>query len=874
MSSLTFNINKEVSERENVLIIDIETPTPSNLNAGSLKKLAESPAEKEAISFLIQEEKNYQKKLKGQPPNEAALSFNRIHIRYPFTLQALKYLAATGKLYFKNKAIVCDFYSQNEYYYCVEKDQEKIKVSARLKTSLQDFEITESDFVCGGPPHFVIKGISLKLIDSDISWGEIKKALQQELKPEDILEEPNNPKAPKIIYLGVSREKLESLQDPLPVLVLKDRSGAFADLWMNYERKDLISFHDPIKKSSFKRNTESEKDLEKDLLETDFIRKEVGTSHYYCPIDKVAKSLGFLLELGWQIKDFKDQYVVLFTGTQMTMQSLQQAILIKGKIKFGDYEVDLSSIEGTFNRKERFVQLNPGRVGLFSQPWEETSLAPLFEEGEVVSEGIRLHRSRIGILSDLWETQQEINVDEQLKELRERLASFKEITMAPPSIAFQGQLRPYQQEGVNWISFLYEYGFHGILADDMGLGKTVQVLAFLSQLKLTAPVLIIVPTSLIFNWRKEIQQFLPTWKIRIHQGPDRLKSFDEIEGQQIIITSYTIQVIKNHYTQTSQAVCQLNTSFRLSLTGTPLENNLNELWSHFRFLMPDLLGEQKDFESELLAASSDFRYLQRIKKKIRPFILRRKKEDVAKDLPEKIQQIVWIEMAPPQRQLYDEYVAGVRGHLLKKIELEGASKHRMEILEAILRLRQICCHPLLVSSGHPESGKLPSSKQEVLLQDLETLLQEGKKVLVYSQFTRMLKLMARELTSRQWKFVYLDGSTPDREKIVDQFQSDSTIPIFLISLKAGGIGLNLTRADYVLIYDPWWNEAAENQAIDRAHRIGRLDTVIAKRYVTLETIEEKMMTLKSHKRSLIGEVLEDDWNNLSVTPQDLEFLLS
>lgn len=895
MSIFTFNINKEASELANALVIDIQTAGSSSLNANQLYKLAHSSAEHEAVSYLIQEEKKTHKKNTGQTPNEATHPFNRIHISYPQTFQALKYLAGTGKLFFKNRAIVCDFYSQNEYYYRLEMEKETLKLSAHIKTSLQEFNVIESDFICGGPPHFVIKGISLKFITTDVSWLEIKRALRQELKPEDLEEELDNPKAPKIIVIGDSREKWERLQDSLPILVLKDRTGAFADLWMNYGSRGSLCFHDQTKECSFKRNIESEKNWEKDLLETDFIRKEVGSSHYYCPIDKVAKSLGFLLELGWQVKDYKGQQVCLFTELKLSMESLQHAILVKGKVKFGEYEVDLSSIGGTFNRKERFVQCAPGTMGLISKSWEETGLLPLLEEGEIVNEGIQLKRSRLGILRDLWEQRQDITLDEKVKELKERLVSFEGITPALPSADFQGQLRPYQQEGVNWVSFLYEYGFHGILADDMGLGKTIQVLAFISRLKLTAPLLIVVPTSLIFNWRKEIQQFLPGWKVIIHQGPDRSKSLDETEGCQIIITSYTTlrldlpifvrhnfqccildeaQVIKNHTTQTSQALCQLQTKFRLSLTGTPLENNLNELWSHFRFLMPDLLGDQKDFESELTAAVSDFRYLQRIKRKIRPFVLRRKKEEVAKDLPEKIQQIVWIEMSSSQRQLYDEYLAGFRGHLLKKVERDGVSKHRMEVLEAILRLRQICCHPLLVSAGNQEALDCSSSKQEILLQDLETLVGEGKKVLVYSQFTSMLKLISRELTSRQWKFGYLDGSTSDREKVVDQFQSDPTLKIFLISLKAGGIGLNLTQADYVLIYDPWWNEAVENQAIDRAHRIGRQETVIAKRYVTLETIEAKMMTLKSHKRSLIGEVLDDDWNNLSITSQDLSFLLS
>ncbi len=896
MTLFTFHINKEASNECDALVIDIHASL-SSLNMSQLKKLVQTPQDELALSFLIQEEKKYQKKRTGRPVNEAVHSFRQLHISHAQAVQALKYMAGTGKLYFNDKAIVCDFYSQNEYYYQLEKEKGSIKISARVKTSLEEFDISESDFIGCGPPHFIIKGYSLKLISTDVSWNKIRKLLKKELQPEDLLDASEDPTAPKIVFVGEETAIRQLLPEPLPVLLLKDRTGAFADLQMNYEKHGEVSYHTTEYRESFKRNSESEKNWEKDFLETNFIKKAVGTSHYYCPVDKVAKSLAFLLELGWKIRDHKGQQVVLFQSAHLAMQSTPSSVIINGKIKFCDYEADLSSLKGSFNRKEHFVQLSPGTVGLLPQSWEEMGLSPLLEEGEVVSEGIRLRRSQIGILSDIWEKQPHLSLDEPLKEMKERLQTFQGISHSPPSEAFKGMLRPYQQEGVDWLSFLHEFGFHGILADDMGLGKTIQVLAFLSRLKPMAPILVVVPTSLIFNWRNEIRQFLPSMKITIHHGPDRLSSLQEIEAGEIILTSYTLlrleyslfrqlnyhciildeaQVIKNPQSQISQTVCQLQAQLRLSLTGTPIENNLNELWSHFRFLMPDLLGEQKNFESELTSGASDFRYLHRIKRKIRPFILQRKKEAVAKDLPEKIEQTVWTEMTQDQRRLYDDFLAGVKGGLLKKIQSEGMAKNRMEVLEAILRLRQICCHPLLVSSLHsdPETADFSSGKQNLLLQDLETLIQEGKKVLVYSQFTGMLKLISKELRERQWKFVYLDGSTTDREKTVDQFQSDPSIPLFLISLKAGGVGLNLTQADYVLLYDPWWNEAAESQAINRAHRIGRKETVIAKRYVTVESIEEKIMALKSHKRSLIGEILNDEWNNAALTAEDLTFLLS
>jgi SNF2 family DNA or RNA helicase len=258
---------------------------------------------------------------------------------------------------------------------------------------------------------------------------------------------------------------------------------------------------------------------------------------------------------------------------------------------------------------------------------------------------------------------------------------------------------------------------------------------------------------------------------------------------------------------------------------------------------------------------------------MRPFLMRRKKEEVAKDLPERIEQVVFVEMEPPQRKIYDEFLASFKSNLLKKIELEGIGKHRIAVLEVILRLRQICCHPLLISGQLEENTDASSSKLDALMQDLETAVDEGRKVLVYSQFTSMLQLISKEVRNRQWEFVYLDGQTKDREKPVRTFQEDPNTLLFLISLKAGGIGLNLTAADYVFLYDPWWNEAVENQAIDRAHRIGRKDTVIAKRYVAIETIEEKMMNLKAAKRGLLADILQDQPAIEKLSIDDLHYLI-
>jgi superfamily II DNA or RNA helicase len=802
-------------------------------------------------------------------------------------------LAASGKLFFNQKPIVCDFFSKNEFYFQVDESDGKVIISGHLKSGSADFEMKDCDFVCAGPPHFFIKGISLKFISSDVTWLDIKKAIGGELTPDDLVEEPDNPDAPKIIYTKPeAKQSTTAKHDPLPELVLKDRTGAFADLWMNYGHDQKVSFHE-LGKTPFQRDPESEAAWEKDLLETGYQKKWVSTSHYYCPMDKIGKSLAFLLELGWKIHDWQGNTLAQAGKIDLEMQHQAHAIRVKGKIKFNHYDADLTQVAGAFNKKEKFLKLGQGTVGLLPDQWADAGMQSLLEEGEIEGTSLKIHSTKMGALADLWGNR-DVKVDDTLTNLQERLQNFKGITTTNPGIQFKGELRPYQQEGVNWLSFLFEYGFHGILADDMGLGKTVQVLAFLSQLQLLQPVLIVLPTSLIFNWKKEIERFLPGQTVLVHHGSQRSRVFDVRPGM-LILTSYTTlridlplflsmdfqcvildeaQVIKNAQTQTAQAVCRLNAQFRLSITGTPVENHLSELWSHFHFLIPELLGEHKEFDAELNAGVADSRFLKKIKKKIKPFILRRKKEDVAKDLPEKIEQTVWVEMAAPQRQVYDEFLAGIRGNLLKKVEIDGISHHRMEVLEAILRLRQICCHPLLVSAHLDENQTATSSKLDILLQDLETILDEGRKVLVYSQFTSMLALIGKELRSKGWNFTYLDGSTTNRERVVNQFQEDPQVPIFLISLKAGGIGLNLTAADYVLLFDPWWNEAVENQAINRAHRIGRKDTVFAKRYLAQESIEEKIMILKEHKRLLIEDILDDETGNSCLTEQDLNFLLS
>jgi superfamily II DNA or RNA helicase len=579
----------------------------------------------------------------------------------------------------------------------------------------------------------------------------------------------------------------------LPRLVLQDASGSFANLWMDYgigqvafeDFAPTIKGHPRLKKE--------EASWEKDLLEAGYARKMVGGSHYYCPSDKVKGALDLLLAVGWQIHHASGKPV----GKQIEIREENGRVVIRGPIR------------GLLDQK---IQM--GGV------WEGDALI--------------LKRSQVGAVLPLL-SEAHVNWDENLRKLAEGLKSGASLETAPVDASFRGTLLPYQQKGVDWLQFLYRWGFSGLLADEMGLGKTVQVLAFLSRVGTNLPILIVAPTSLLFNWEAEIQRFLPghTNITLISYAALRLNG---MEGEFEVIVLDESNAIKTASTQTARAACKLKGRFRICLSGTPIENRPDEIWSQFHFLMPDLI--ERNGET--------------LKQQIRPFILRRRKEEVQLDLPEKIEQITWLEMDEAQRELYETYRKGIR--------VDGVS--RMQILEAILRLRQICCDPRLVGS------ELKGAKMDQLISDVQEALEQKRKVLIFSQFTSMLQLMRQEFKEA----LYLDGSiaAAERGELVRSFQEDPNSSLFLLSLKAGGVGLNLTAADYVFLFDPWWNEAVERQAIDRAHRIGQKKTVVAKRYLMAHSIEEKMLQLKGKKQHAADQLLDlEGW-----TQEELLLLLS
>jgi SNF2 family DNA or RNA helicase len=448
------------------------------------------------------------------------------------------------------------------------------------------------------------------------------------------------------------------------------------------------------------------------------------------------------------------------------------------------------------------------------------------------------------------------------------------------------------------MQFLREYGLAGILADDMGLGKTVQTLAHILVEKeagrLTHPVLVIAPTSLMGNWQDEAARFAPDLRVLLLQGKDRAQLFDQIPQADLVLTTYALlprdeeklhehefhlvildesHYIKNTRSKAAQSASLLKSRHRLCLSGTPLENHLGELWSQFHFLLPGLLGDEKTFNSQFrhpIERQDDPLRRMLLNRRIKPFLLRRTKDSVAKELPPKTEMVRKVELTGAQRDLYETVRLAMDQKVREEIDRKGVARSQIVILEALLKLRQVCCDPRLVKTLPSKKQAAGSAKLQDLMQMVEDLLEEKRKILVFSQFTSMLELIEEELESRDIPYAILTGETKDRSAQVAAFQQGA-VPIFLISLKAGGVGLNLTAADTVIHYDPWWNPAAENQATDRAWRIGQDKPVFVYKLIAKGTLEEKIQVLQQKKSDLAQSVLaEGESQKMTLTQEDLQ----
>ncbi|HWA73776.1 MAG TPA: DEAD/DEAH box helicase [Polyangiaceae bacterium] len=609
------------------------------------------------------------------------------------------------------------------------------------------------------------------------------------------------------------------------------------------------------------------------------------------PAKKVPALARALLEKGWRVEAQGKAYRAA-GQFNVSVRSGIDWFDFDARLDFGQTSAALPELLRALKHKSALVALDDGTLGVLPEEWLERW--GVLEGMTGLEDGkLRFRRAELPLLAALVERAPDADVDRGFLKLRREFERFSGVEPAEPPKSFRGELRPYQSHGLGWLQFLTKMGFGGCLADDMGLGKTVQVIAWLaSRPGRGRPTLIVVPRSLVFNWQQELERFAPRLKVAVHLGAVRSQT-PEFEDTDVVLTTYgtllrditrlqkvrffaaildEAQAIKNHTSQTAKAARLLSADQRLALSGTPIENHLGELWSLFEFLNPNLLGRAKGLKKAAEGARGvDDAGIQFLSRVLRPFVLRRSKAEVAKDLPERSEQTLYIELGKEEKAHYAEILRHFQVSLQKKVAAHGLERSTPHVLEALLRLRQAACHAGLLD---PKRREEPSAKLEVLLAHLEELVERGMKSLVFSQFTSFLSIVREELDRRGIVYEYLDGDTQDRKARVDNFQSESGPRVFLISLKAGGVGLNLTQAEYVFLLDPWWNPAVEAQAIDRAHRIGQTRRVVAYRLIAKDTVEQKVEALQHRKRELAAALFgEGAAFTGKLTREDLTALL-
>lgn len=607
-----------------------------------------------------------------------------------------------------------------------------------------------------------------------------------------------------------------------------------------------------------------------------------------------------LIEIGWHV-EAEGRRIRGGGDLKVQVTSGIDWFDLHGKLDFADEAVELPQLLAAAKKGDPFILLDDGTYGILPEAWL-ARYASLARFGEKIDGALRFTRPQALLLDAMLEGLPEVHLDQGFAALREKLLNFRGIKPRRKPKAFRGTLRQYQQEGLGWLHFLREFGFGGCLADDMGLGKTVQVLALLQHRlrketpakKNGAPSLIVVPRSIVYNWIEEAERFTPNLRVLDYSGPRRSALIPSFQKHDIIITTYGLlrkdiailkeidfkyaildeaQAIKNPSAQVAKATRLIRAEHRLALTGTPVENQVGDIFSIFEFLNPGLLGHSQAVEKLTFdGGTGDRESLEVLAKALRPFILRRTKGQVLTELPEKMEQTLYCDLDRGQRKKYEELRVFYRASLDSKIKKDGIKRSKIHILEALLRLRQAACHPGLVDKSLVNES---SAKLEVLIEQLHEVTAGGHKALVFSQFTSMLAILRKKLDGLGITYEYLDGRTRKRQEKVRRFQTDAQCPLFLISLKAGGLGLNLTAADYCFIMDPWWNPAVEAQAIDRAHRIGQTRKVMAYRIIARDTVEEKILQLQQGKQKLADSIISANTSFLkNITPGDIQLLLS
>ncbi len=661
------------------------------------------------------------------------------------------------------------------------------------------------------------------------------------------------------------------------------------------------------------RNLEAEKELlaKVENLHSQFIRP-VDTDTLALKGTDVLKNNWFFLfvdamkDLNVQVFGFDALKNFRFNtakpSTKIYISSNTDWFDAKIEIQFGEQKVTVEDVKKALANKQQFVHLQDGTLGILPEEWiRKYSL--LFKVGEGKMDNMKLSKYQFSVVEDLYNQRDEEELFIQLEEKYDKLRYNHEIKPVDAPAHLKPILRPYQESGFQWLNYLREVQWGGILADDMGLGKTIQALSFLHHLKEengSLKALVVCPTTLMFNWQNEIRKFTPTLNMYVHHGGTRMRETLSHDHIDVIITTYGTlrsdikqfvevdfdyvvldesQAIKNPSSKVTKAACVLKAKNRLCLSGTPLQNNTFDIFAQMNFLNPGMLGSQEFFKNEFSVPIDKFGEKEQkdhLRKLLYPFILRRTKEQVAKDLPEKQEMILFCEMATEQRKIYDAYRNDFRDKILGVVQEQGIQKSQLTILQGLMKLRQICDSPAIMKEQDGEKFPNVSVKLEELGREITENI-SNHKALVFSQFLGMLGLIREKMKELGVDYEYFDGSTSaaDREKAINRFQNDENCRVFLISLKAGGVGLNLTAADYVYIVDPWWNPAVEQQAIDRTHRIGQTKNIFAYRMICTDTVEDKIVKLQEKKRALAKDLITDDEGFVkSLTKEDVEYLFS
>jgi len=770
----------------------------------------------------------------------------------------------------------------------------------------EKFEYTHSCKHCVTAALYLLDHDKIFSTETDIPATKKKKAVAQKKKPE-VKQEPEikyeTIRAEAVPYVLVN-EYLTSFLMIRPQFVYDGNEVDYDDKEDIYIKNDEGVFR-------IERDREAEKRFYEELrtLHPTF-SKQLFNPFFYLPFSEVMKGNWFLKtirhlqEENFTVKGMENlkkfRYNASVPKWEMKTGSGVDWFDLKIIVSFGEQNVPLRDLQKVMKSGQKIVLLGDGTFGVLPEEWLK-QFSMIMKIGEEQNGELRINKRHFMLIDELHSMINEEAILLELEEKKNKLQGIENIATRPISKKISAKLRPYQLSGYHWLQVLDELSWGGCIADDMGLGKTLQALCFLQYLKeknKNTTNLIVCPTSLIYNWENELEKFAPSLKYHIHYGSSRSFSDEHFEKYDIIITSYGTmrsdinelkkyrfeyvildesQNIKNPDALVTKAAQILQARNRIILSGTPVQNNTFDLYAQMHFLNPGFLGNKEFFKTEFaipIDKNGSNEAAQKLRKLIYPFILRRTKEQVATDLPDKTETVLWCKMNKEQRDVYDEYKNYYRHQLMDKIEVDGMGNASMYILEGLLRLRQICDSPALIKDKDVTTTE--SIKLEELLREM--LENTGThKVLIFSQFTQMLGLIKEAFIENKITHLYLDGSTPanKRKDLVAQFQSDPEIKTFLISLKAGGVGLNLTAADYVYLIDPWWNPATEDQAIDRTHRIGQTQKVFAYKMICKDTVEEKILQLQQKKKSLSNELISEEKSFIKkLTKDDVEFLFS